>query len=213
MNRKEYLNQLDKYLRRLPSEDYQNAMDYFTELFDEAGPDKEAEVIAELGSPREASMEILSALLDKQMEQQSGLLLPSADYREEEYSTGDSKRKNSLFSAILLIFLTICAAPIAAPLAFSALVLLLCGVFIILCMLFCLFVVGISLAGAGITAVAASFTLLSSSFAAFAMAFGSSLLFIGLGIFLFVAGIFLSKWMIFGLISMVNRMIRRKHSH
>ena len=30
MNREEYLNQLKKYLRRLPSDDYQNAMDYFT---------------------------------------------------------------------------------------------------------------------------------------------------------------------------------------
>lgn len=211
MNRNEYLEQLDKYLRRLSSEDYQSAMDYFTELFDEAGPDREAEVIAELGSPREASAEILSALLDKQMAQRSGLLLPSTDYREEENSTGYSKRKNSLFSTILLIILTICAAPIAAPLAFAALVLLLCGVFIILCMLFCLFVVGISLTGAGIAAVAQSFTLLTGSFAAFAMAFGSSLLFIGLGIFLFVAGSFLSKWMIFGLISTINRMIRRKH--
>ncbi|WP_420705758.1 HAAS signaling domain-containing protein [Streptococcus sp. HF-1907] len=39
MKRTEYLEQLDKYLKRLPHEDYVEAMDYFTEYFDEAGPD------------------------------------------------------------------------------------------------------------------------------------------------------------------------------
>ncbi|MDO5145545.1 MAG: DUF1700 domain-containing protein [Eubacteriales bacterium] len=210
MNRKEYLKQLEKYLRRLPSEDYQNAIDYFTELFDEAGPEREAEVIADLGSPKEASAEILSALLDKQMERHNELLLPSTGSHAKESNDGSPKRKGSLFSVILLVVLTICAAPIAAPLAITAVIFLLCGVLLILCMLFCLFTVGIALIGAGITAAVQSFTLLAGSFAVFAMTFGVSLLFIGLGIFLFVAGIFLSKWMIFTLISMINRMIRRR---
>ena len=52
MNRTEYLKQLDKYLKRLPAEDYQNAMEYFTEYFDEAGPEGEEQVIRELGTPK-----------------------------------------------------------------------------------------------------------------------------------------------------------------
>ena len=38
MKRTEYLAQLDKYLKKLPKNDYQEAMDYFVEYFDEAGP-------------------------------------------------------------------------------------------------------------------------------------------------------------------------------
>ena len=52
-----------KYLKRLPKDDYENAMEYFTEYFDDAGNDEEA--IRELGSPREAASDLLAALLNQ----------------------------------------------------------------------------------------------------------------------------------------------------
>ena len=39
LTKEEYLAQLKKYLKRLPKEDYNNAMDYFTEYFEDAGPE------------------------------------------------------------------------------------------------------------------------------------------------------------------------------
>lgn len=42
LTKEEYLAQLKKYLKRLPKEDYNNAMDYFTEYFEDAGPEGEA---------------------------------------------------------------------------------------------------------------------------------------------------------------------------
>jgi len=50
MTRTEYLAELEKYLKKLPRKDYQEAMDYFTEYFDEVGPEGEAAAIADLGS-------------------------------------------------------------------------------------------------------------------------------------------------------------------
>ena len=44
----EYLNQLQKYLKKLPQSDYEDAMEYFTEYFADAGPEKEQAVIEEL---------------------------------------------------------------------------------------------------------------------------------------------------------------------
>ena len=35
MSKEEYLNQLHKYLRKLPRQDYEDAMEYFTEYFQE----------------------------------------------------------------------------------------------------------------------------------------------------------------------------------
>ena len=96
MTRTEYLAQLDKYLKKLPRHDYQEAMDYFVEYFDEAGPENESQVIAELGSPREAAHEIMVNLLDKIIEE------------DEPKNT-----KNVIQIAILSIL----AAPLAIPLA------------------------------------------------------------------------------------------------
>jgi len=42
-------------------------MDYFKELFDDAGPEGEEELIASLGTPKEAAHDILSDLLDKKV--------------------------------------------------------------------------------------------------------------------------------------------------
>ena len=46
----EYLKQLEKYLRKLPQSDYEDAMEYFTEYFADAGPENEQAVIKELGT-------------------------------------------------------------------------------------------------------------------------------------------------------------------
>ena len=67
MTKSEYLAKLDKYLKKLPKEDYLEAMDYFREYFDEAGPENEEEVIAELGAPKDAAHDIISRLLDEKI--------------------------------------------------------------------------------------------------------------------------------------------------
>ena len=73
MTRTEYLNQLKHYLKRLPHTDYEEAMDYFKEYFEEAGPENEAQVIQDLGNPKEAAYEILSQLLKKNVDLQLNL--------------------------------------------------------------------------------------------------------------------------------------------
>lgn len=65
MTRKEYMEQLKKYLKRLPKEDYDNAIEYFSEYFDEAGPENEQQVMEELGQPKEAARELLLNLLQE----------------------------------------------------------------------------------------------------------------------------------------------------
>ena len=62
MNRIEYMNQLAHRLKRLPKEDYDKAMDYFNEYFDEAGPENEQQAIEDLGSPEAAANSIVMDL-------------------------------------------------------------------------------------------------------------------------------------------------------
>ena len=56
MTRTDYLTQLETYLNKLPEADRIEAMDYFKELFDDAGSEGEEELIASLGTPKEAAM-------------------------------------------------------------------------------------------------------------------------------------------------------------
>ena len=67
MTRTDYLTQLETYLNKLPEADRIEAMDYFKELFDDAGSEGEEELIASLGTPKEAAHDVLSDLLDKKV--------------------------------------------------------------------------------------------------------------------------------------------------
>ena len=59
MNREEYMKLLQHRLRRLPKEDYNRAIAYFIEYFEEAGPEREAQAIEDLGSPELAADQII----------------------------------------------------------------------------------------------------------------------------------------------------------
>ena len=51
MNKDQYLRKLEYLLSDLPEEERREAMEYYVEYFEEAGPEREAEVMRELGTP------------------------------------------------------------------------------------------------------------------------------------------------------------------
>ena len=149
MTRKEYMEQLKKYLKRLPKEDYDNAIEYFSEYFDEAGPENEQQVMEELGQPKEAARELLLNLLQesvgdsKDITEEKTAALPAAGsyYGDSShahsrtdsgnlsttgYSTSAGK-KRSPGKIILLAFLVICASPVSIALLFAGLAVLAAG--------------------------------------------------------------------------------------
>ena len=54
------MNALEKRLRILPKENFNEAMDYFTEYFEDAGPEREQQAIQDLGSPDTAAEQIIT---------------------------------------------------------------------------------------------------------------------------------------------------------
>lgn len=58
MNRKEYLERLEQLLIVLPYEEREEALQYYTDYFDDAGVENEEKVIRELGSPEEVAAKI-----------------------------------------------------------------------------------------------------------------------------------------------------------
>ena len=121
MNREEYMKRLEYRLRRLPKEDYDKALAYFTEYFEEAGPDNESQAIEDLGSPEMAADQIIR---DFAMENANR---PVKDVRRG-------------ISAVWVGILAVFAAPIGVPLALTLGILALTFVFVILMLVFCVFI-------------------------------------------------------------------------
>ena len=97
MTRADYMTILSHNLRRLPKEDYDRAIEYFEEYFNEAGPALEQEAIQDLGAPEDASRELIMNLAEKNIGE------PPRTVRRG-------------FHAVWVGILGVCAAPIALPL-------------------------------------------------------------------------------------------------
>lgn len=105
MSKEEYLNQLHKYLRKLPKQDYDDAMDYFEEYFqetDEAGAQK---LIEEMGTPKEAARELIANLLDKKLDE----TYMSDENNDRIKTSGKKSSKGTFWVACLAIL----ALPVA----------------------------------------------------------------------------------------------------
>jgi uncharacterized membrane protein len=173
MNRREYMNELYQRLGPLPLtlEDVNDAMRFYEEYFDEAGPEREQAVIAELGSPAYVAAQVALKL--------TGSLTPSATQRKEV-------KKN--VSVIALIIIGIFAAPVALPLALGV-------VLAIASLLFAAFMVVVSFGISGIACMVTGVgvTLYSVSLL-FTSGFGTGVYFMGSGLLAVGIGGFLAKF-------------------
>lgn len=183
MTREEYLAQLKKYLRKLPHEDYENAMEYFTEYFDEVEPEGEADLIQELGTPKEAAYDLLDNLITE---------------KKKEPGT-------PVWVIILITILALFAAPVGGSLAIGGIVVLLACVLVAVLCLLCIF-----LFGGAVVCIGAKFFLrgilsLTTSFAGSFLIAGMGLISLGIGILVIVGIFYLCKW----LILVISRLIQK----
>ena len=95
MNRQEFTNRLAARLKRLPQEEYEEAMSYYEQYFEDA--DNDDEVIASLGGPDAVANKILA-----------------------DFVTDETKPKS--WGAVWIVILAIFASPIALPVAIALMV-------------------------------------------------------------------------------------------
>lgn len=157
MTKTEYLAKLTKYLRKLPQKDYEEALEYFMEYFEEAGPENEAQVIAELGTPKEAAHEVITRLLDEKIIEDKSSL---------------RNKTTILWIAILAVL----ASPVALPILLFFLAMLMTLLMIIFAVIVTALALTFALLISGVYFT--SFSLLSVSLA-------STLFGVGLGLLMF----------------------------
>ena len=229
MTRKEYMEQLKKYLKRLPKEDYDNAIEYFSEYFDEAGPENEQQVMEDLGEPKEAARELLLNLLQESVgdsKDSTGgktAVLPEAGFTGRSQSTAgqnsaatahdSAEKKRSPGKIILLAVLVLCASPVSLTLLISALAVLFAVVVVIASVIFSLGVTSVATIAGGIMVAGIGATLILKSAAAACMMVGGGFLIAGAGILIGVFTIYICKWCATGIGRLVNRFVVRKKVH
>lgn len=148
MNRQEFMNRLAAELSRLPKEEVQAAMEYYSEYFDEAGPEREQETIKELGSPSKIATQIKADYAVRQLDEPGG--------------KGSARRR---ISAVWWVILGAFAAPVAFPVAialgavaFAVFISLAVTVICLIVSLICCCAGGIVFAIIGLVGLTASFS-------------------------------------------------------
>lgn len=124
MNKAEYMEALRRELQALPDSEREEALKYYSDYFEDAGSEKEGDVIAKLGSPAELARKILAnfSCVPQVQPQKSG----DSDTADGSASSGQKKsvikadRGNTSNTAggarvLLLILLVVVAFPVWGP--------------------------------------------------------------------------------------------------
>ena len=190
MTRTEYIAKLTKYLRKLPQKDYEEALEYFMEYFEEAGPENEAQVIAELGTPKEAAHEVISRLLDEKIIEEKSSL---------------RNKTTILWIAILAVL----ASPVALPILLFFLAMLLTLLVVIFAVIVTALALTFALLISGIYTFFTSFSLLNVSLASTLFRLGVGLLMFGGALLLFLISFEICK-LIVKLITLLIKWLIKK---
>ena len=160
MTKTEYIAKLTKYLRKLPQQDYEEAIEYFMEYFEEAGPENEARVIAELGTHKEAAHEVISRLL-------------------EEKIVEDKSSLRNKTTILWIAILAVLASPVALPILLFFLAMIVTLLMIIFAVIVTALALTFALLISGVYTFFTSFSLLSVSLASTLFGGGLGLLMFG----------------------------------
>lgn len=133
MNRNEFIEALRRELRNLPQDEIDAAVEYYEEYFDEAGPDREQEVLEGLDSPKKIAGQIKSEYAVRRLDEESG----------------STARKG--LSAVWWVIIGICSAPLSIPAAIALVALAVCGFAVALAVVVSVFaaVIGVLVAALG----------------------------------------------------------------
>jgi uncharacterized membrane protein len=167
------MEELRHRLRRLPDEEIRNALSYYEEYFDEAGPQNELATVESLGSPAAVASKIIGEYA----------VVSSQPPPEEPKA---KKKSNALLITLLAMF------PITLPLAVTlfALVIAFFAVF------FSLLVAGAAVSVGGVVTVFLGIW-------SFSLGFANGLFYTGFGLFMLALGLAIAVgfWKLFRLAS------------
>ena len=131
MTREEYMIKLKKYLRKLPKQDYEDAIEYFNEYFSDTDKAGQQKLMEELGTPKQAAADLMYNLLDRKIQ-------------EQDVADEDSEKKQDKKGITLLAVLAILSTPVTVPLFIAMLAVLLAVAICVVCVIISDFIAALS---------------------------------------------------------------------
>jgi len=189
MNKYVFLTELSKKLKRLPAEERNAALAYYGEYFDEAGPENEQKVIAELGSPAAVAAGIISEFAYK--------------------STEPGDKKGGGLHVLWIVLLGVFASPVAIPIAAAVFVILLAVIIALFSVLISFAATAVGLALSGLAVAVAAFTQLPGDPSTTLFFIGTGLLCAGIGVAIGVGTFQLSRLCVKGLVKLTAKIVRK----
>ena len=167
MDKRTFIKELRRQLESLPFEEREDAVSYYEEYLEEAGPEGEAEAIANFGTVEEVAARIMG---EKQKKTTTA---------PPEYTASAKRQGMSSTTKMVLLIVTL---PITIPLVSAAFGLLL-GLF---GTILGFGAAGIAMMGGGVYALIFSFGVMTSSVPTFIFFLGVALVVLALGTLFFV---------------------------
>ncbi len=191
MTKNEYLKELSSKLNKLPREEMLDALAYYSEYFEEAGPENEQEVISKLGKPEDVAKQIIVDRAIKNIEQPTKTVKGGLD-------------------TIWIVILAIFAGPIAFPLAIMLVSVIFAMVVVAISLTFSIFLCGVSFLGSGLMSLVFSFAVFLNNPVNGIMAVGTGLILIALGIVFTLGGVALVRVMFAGIAKLFKKAIKKE---
>lgn len=191
MNKKKFLDVLNRKLRHLPKEDREDAIAYYEEYFAEMNLAEDEDVTWKVGQPENIAREIVENCTEKHLDRQK--------------EKGGIKNSATV---IWMILLGICASPIAIPIAAALIVLLFACVVVVASAVFAFGCAGVAIILAGIFHIPCIFW--ATGFAQKMVCFGMGAIAIGLGMLIFIGVMKMAKYLVCGIAFLFRRIFNRK---
>lgn len=190
MTRREFMSELDYKLRPFPREERMDALNYYTEYFEDAHIGLDDQVPENMQSINDIVSQLMSECVGKMSVK-----------KPETVKKG--------VSAVWLAILGVFAAPIAFPVLIAVLSVAFAICVTIAALLFLGVVAGVSVFAAGIICIVAAFPVFTVSVATGVFVFGIGLILAGVGAISMLLVVYLVKWSCFGIVKFFNFITRK----
>lgn len=188
MNKNEYMLELESALRHLPNEEREDALSYYREYFEDAGPGKESEVIEELGDPKTVASQIITNVAIKRLDE-------------------PKRAAKKGLSTLWIVILALCAAPVGLPVLLAFLLFGLALVIFVVAIVAACMTAGVTFTFAGVISLVAGIFFLPSQTANGIFVLGSALCETGLGVFLILGACICCKGIFGGLARQIKKLL------
>ena len=215
MSRKAFMARLDELLADITEAEKDEALSYYEEYFEDAGPENEEEVISSLGSPEKVAATIKAGLSENAQEEgefsETGYTNSYYDVKDEVATINKRKGLGGIGTGGWVIILILClfALPILGPLLLGIAGTIFGILVAIAAVIFAVLVTGITLVVAAVAMVAAGFATLFATPLVGVALIGAALLVAGIGILIAILGFWVVTKVIPPLLRSLVELIRK----